>query len=197
MKWIMDKLSLLDSDLLVYINGIHSAWSDELMYDVSNTWFWLPLYILIFILVIRNYSLKNSLIIFVCTTILLLVTDQVCASVIRPWLGRLRPTHELDGIGDIIHIVHDYRGGKYGFPSCHAANSMAIAVYFSLFIKRNWFRLLIFAWVLVVSYSRIYLGVHYPGDILGGMMFGTLFAYILYRITQLLLKHIDHIHLLH
>lgn len=188
MSWIIEKLLDGDKDLLLGINGMNSSWADELMYAVSNTWFWLPLYILILILILRKFSLRNSIIIFIFTALLLVLTDQTCASLVRPWICRFRPTHEPGGLAEMIHTVHGYRGGKYGFPSCHAANSMAIAVYFSLFIKQNWFRFLIFAWILLVSYSRIYLGVHYPGDILGGMIFGTLYAYLLYRITLLLFK---------
>lgn len=96
-----------------------------------------------------------------------------CATLIRPEVCRLRPSNPENPLSEMVHIVGGYRGGSYGFPSCHAANSFALASFLTLLFANRKLSLFIFAWAVLNSYSRVYLGVHYPGDLLVGAIIGT------------------------
>lgn len=96
-----------------------------------------------------------------------------CATLIRPEVCRLRPSNPSNPLSEMVHIVGGYRGGSYGFPSCHAANSFALASFLTLLFANRKLSLFIFAWAVLNSYSRLYLGVHYPGDLLVGAIIGT------------------------
>lgn len=97
---------------------------------------------------------------------------SVC-TLIRPEVCRLRPSNPENPLSEMVHIVGGYRGGSYGFPSCHAANSFALASFLTLLFANRKLSLFIFAWAVLNSYSRVYLGVHYPGDLLVGAIIGT------------------------
>lgn len=101
------------------------------------------------------------------------IDTQVCATLIRPEVCRLRPSNPANPLSEMVHIVGGYRGGSYGFPSCHAANSFALASFLILLFANRKLSLFIFAWAVLNSYSRVYLGVHYPGDLLVGAIIGT------------------------
>ena len=119
--------------------------------------------------------------------ILITLSDSVAARVIKESVQRLRPTHN-PAIESLVHIVNDYRGGSYGFVSNHASNTFALAVFLSLLFRNRYFSIGILIWAAVVSYSRIYLGVHYPGDIIGGALLGVGWAYGVYWCLQRFLQ---------
>ena len=118
------------------------------------------------------------------------VAVNLCASIIRPAVQQLRPTNPDNPVSALLHIVHGYKGGKYGFPSCHAANSFAIAVFSTLWFQRKWMAVVLVAWALLECYTRLYLGVHYPSDIVFGMAIGSLIAYIVYILTKRIYSHL-------
>lgn len=176
MTWILG----LDESLLLFINGMHNPFFDSIMWTVSEKWVWIPFYLLLAYLIFRRGTWRNGTICLLMIALLITMTDQTCASLIRPMAERLRPSNPDNPVSGLIHLVNGYHGGRYGFPSCHAANSFALAVFLSLYFKRKAITTLMLAWAVLVSYSRVYLGVHYPGDILGGMAVGTSYAILLY-----------------
>lgn len=176
MTWILG----LDESLLLFINGMHNPFFDSIMWTVSEKWVWIPFYLLLAYLIFRRGTWRNGTICLLMIALLITMTDQTCASLIRPTAERLRPSNPDNPVSGLIHLVNGYHGGRYGFPSCHAANSFALSVFLSLYFKRKAITTLMLAWAVLVSYSRVYLGVHYPGDILAGMAVGTSYAILLY-----------------
>lgn len=180
----MNKLIEIDQAWLVAINGCHAEWADGLMWVVSGKWTWLPLYALLIGLLVWRFGWKRGLVMLVGFAAAVGLADFVSSGIIKPWVCRLRPTHE-PAIMDMLHIVRDYRGGMYGFVSSHAANTMACGLLFCLIWNQKdgsekpsyrWSWLLMI-WVAMNCYSRMYLGVHYLGDILGGLLVGSLIAW--------------------
>ncbi|MEA1886233.1 MAG: phosphatase PAP2 family protein [Bacteroidota bacterium] len=177
-------LEKLDQDLFLILNSIHSPWWDKFMVAVSGRLTWVPLYIIILVLLAIKYK-RSFLIIIPIVILTITASDQLSVHAFKEVFQRLRPCHEpmLEGL---VHTVNDRCGGLYGFVSSHAANSFAAAVLSLGLMKRKWFTVLILFWAALVSYSRIYLGVHYPGDIIGGAILGTLLAYGFFTLFRLL-----------
>ena len=118
-----------------------------------------------------------------------------CATLIRPEVCRLRPSNPENPLSEMVHIVGGYRGGSYGFPSCHAANSFALASFLTLLFANRKLSLFIFAWAVLNSYSRVYLGVHYPGDLLVGAIIGTAAGLAMAFVAGYVADRVDRPHL--
>lgn len=168
---MIESLNHLDQQLLLYLNSLHNSVWDSLMWQISGKYLWIPLYLGILAFIIIKYK-KQSWTIILAITLVILISDQVASSIIKPLVERFRPTHN-PSLAGLIHIVNDYTGGKYGFVSSHAANTFGLSLFLSLLFKNRVFTILIFIWAAIVSYSRIYLGVHYPGDIICGALVGV------------------------
>lgn len=165
----------LDQDLFLLLNAIHSPWWDKFMVLVSAKLTWVPLYIIILVLLAIRYK-RSFLIIIPIVILTITASDQLSVHAFKEVFQRLRPCHE-PSLAGLVHTVNSRCGGMYGFVSSHAANSFAVAVLSLGLVKKKWFTVLILFWAALVSYSRVYLGVHYPGDILGGAILGALLAY--------------------
>jgi undecaprenyl-diphosphatase len=147
---------------------------------VSNPFVWVPMYVALVYVLISNYSYRSVLMCALAVCVLILITDAFSSNVIRPFVGRLRPSNLNNPLSDVVHIVDGHRGGRFGFPSAHSGNAWAVAFFVAyLFRKRvlTWF---LCAWALLVCYSRLYLGVHYPGDLLGGLVLAFVGATLVY-----------------
>lgn len=201
----MDYLIHIDQQWLLAINGWHSEWADMLMWYISKSTTWLPLYALLVGLIVyrfgilspslcregrRGSSLLRVLIILAGFAVAVGVSDFVSSGIIKPWVCRLRPTHEPELAG-LIHLVNGYTGGLYGFVSSHAANTMACALLFALLYRNKYATVGLMLWVALNCYSRMYLGVHYPADIIGGLAIGALMATLTYGMVRRLVEHVD------
>lgn len=183
-------LSDIDARLLLIVNGAHSPFFDSVMWCISGRWIWVPFYAVLAYLLFRRMSWKRASICLVTIGLIILAADQTCATLIRPEIGRLRPANLNNPLSSFVHVVNGYRGGRYGFPSCHAANTFALAVFMSLVIRHKWFTVMMFSWAFIVSYSRMYLGVHYFGDLFCGATIGSLFAVLFYYLQNYLFKRL-------
>ena len=184
-------LSDIDARLLLIVNGAHSPFFDSVMWCISGRWIWVPFYAVLAYLLFRRMSWKRASICLVTIGLIILAADQTCATLIRPEIGRLRPANLNNPLSSFVHVVNGYRGGRYGFPSCHAANTFALAVFMSLVIRHKWFTVMMFSWAFIVSYSRMYLGVNYFGDLFCGATIGSLFAVLFYYLQNYLFKRLN------
>ena len=175
---MLEYLNHIDHSLFLFLNGKHNAFFDAFMAQTTKSMLWMPLYLIFLYLVIRQYKWKTMLVV-VMAALMLLVSDQL-ANLAKVTFERLRPSNEP---GLPVHIVNAYKGGLYGFYSSHASNTFSIAVFLVvLLIKRfKWIGWITLPWALLMSYTRIYLGVHFPGDILSGILMGCLIGYFFGR----------------
>jgi len=172
---MLDLLQHIDEKMLLAINGWHSPFFDDLMWWVSGKYSWMPLYLLLLGWLIYKYRLKS--IIFILSIILLITaSDQGSVHLFKNVFERLRPSHNPE-LRNIIHLVNNYRGGQFGFVSSHAANVFALVSFLIHFIKNRWVVILMFLVALLICYSRIYLGVHYPLDVIGGGIYGWILGF--------------------
>lgn len=184
---MLNWLEQTDQSLFLALNGCHNAFFDHFFWLVSGKYIWIPLYLFIAFLIIRKYK-KQSWIIILSAIMVVILTDQTSVHLFKNIFMRYRPSHNFDLQG-LIHLVNGYSGGLFGFVSSHAANSFGIAIFTALFLKNKWYWIFILLWAALVSYSRIYLGVHYPADIIGGMVLGFLWAVIIFLLISIILKY--------
>ena len=163
---------------MLFLNGMHSPFFDHIMWWFSDKYIWIPLYLIILFLYLRKFK-SAALWPVIITITAVALSDFISSHYIKEGIHRLRPDFDPE-IGPLIHTLKGYTGGLYGFVSSHSANSFALASSCLLFLKNRLFSIIIFIWAALVSYSRIYLGVHFPADVLCGAAFGTGLALILY-----------------
>src|SRR5690606_10267096 len=160
----------LDTELLLYINGINSPFGDYFFSMYTDIVIWVPMYILILYTIFKKHGMRGFWILLALVLVLTLC-DQISSSLITPAVAHLRPSSETSH-ECLIVLVNGYRRGRYGFISSHAAYSFGLAAFSALLFRRPAYTIFIFLWAIINSYSRMYLGVHYPGDILGGTILG-------------------------
>jgi undecaprenyl-diphosphatase len=183
---MIEFLNNLDTRLFIFLNSHHNNFWDIFFYCVSYKYTWIPLYLGILYFLTVKYK-KQTWILLLAVVVLIVLSDQIASGIIKNAVERLRPSHN-PALANIVHMVKGYRGGPYGFVSSHASNTFAIAVFTTLIFQNRLYGCCILIWAAVVSYSRIYLGVHYPGDVLGGAIIGISCGIFVYYITLKVLE---------
>lgn len=168
---LLSMLKAMDTMVFLTVNSHHNAYFDSVMWLVSGKLIWVPMYVSLFFVLLKNYSYKVVFAILLAIGVVILFTDSFTAQIIRPWVCRLRPSNLDNPMSSMVHIVDGYRGGAYGFPSNHASNTWGLAFFITFLFRRYKLTFFFFLWALLVCYSRMYLGVHYFGDLLiGGLL---------------------------
>ena len=185
---MLKQLIHIDTEILLAINGWHAPWADTLMWIISAKETWIPLYLLLIGLLVWRYRqpattrVKWMQKVPACVLMIVVIglavgaADFIASGILKDWVARPRPSRvpELEGV---LHLVNGYKSGRYGFVSSHAANTMACGLLFSLIWRKKITTCGLMLWVAANCYSRMYLGVHYPLDILGGLIVGALVAW--------------------
>lgn len=194
MNRMLEGLLHIDTEVLLAINGWHAPWADTLMWIISEKTTWFALYGWLIGLLIWKYRKPATGArwqwlqkVPVCAVIIVMIvlavgaSDFIASGILKPLVARPRPTRvaELEGV---LHLVNGYKSGRFGFVSSHAANTMACGLLFSLIWRKKITTVCLMLWVAMNCYSRMYLGVHYPLDIIGGLLVGSLMAVVAYRV---------------
>jgi undecaprenyl-diphosphatase len=180
---MLEQLLDYERDLFLMLNGGHSLFGDQFFWLFSGKMAWMPLAIVfIVVLLYKNKNRrKESLLILLAIALVVTLCDQFASGFCKPFFSRFRPTHHPEFMND-VQTVFMYHGGKYGFISSHAANAFGFVTYTALIFRYKIYTCVMFLWAAINAYSRIYLGVHFISDIIGGILAGVFFGWIVYRI---------------
>ena len=178
----MEYLNSIDTQLFLFLNGKHNAFFDPLMYWLSDKLVWVPMYLLIAFFIVKHYKM-NGIVMLLFVGIVIALCDQTASHLIKNAVLRLRPSHE-PTLNGMVHLSKAGAGGMYRFVSSHAANAFGLATFLYCALDRsfNILKYWLFIWAILVSYSRIYNGVHYPGDIIVAACIGILIGFIVSRV---------------
>jgi undecaprenyl-diphosphatase len=179
---MIEYLNDIDADALLAVNGLHDLFQDAFWWMVSAKWSSL-LMVLALVWILLRQNRRHALLVLAMLVLAVLMADQVSSGLIKHLVERLRPTHD-PSLESMVHVINGYRGGLYGFVSSHAANFFAVSTFLSLVMRQRWVAFSLFTWALLQCYSRMYLGVHYPGDILGGIVVGVLAGWLVWCIMR-------------
>ena len=184
---MIEQIVQWDKELLVALNGSSSLFLDGLMMTITETTTWIPLFICLLYAVVRNNTWRSSLFIIIMVALLVTLADQFSSGFCKPYFHRLRPSQSPD-LAAVIDLVNDYRGGLYGFISSHASNTFSVSVFFMLLFRSKKVSMILPIWPCLASYSRMYLGVHYPLDIAAGTLWGILCGVMVYGLYRWLAR---------
>ncbi len=178
LQWI----SKIDRQWLLAINSHHTAFLDNLMWFASGTFSWIPLYAFLLVLLVKKYKKEGWMLIALMVP-LVVISDQLASDLIKNLVQRPRPSHT-PGLENYLHYVNNYRGGLYGFVSSHAMNTFSLCFYILFTVRSDikWLHFLLFPWAIWVSYSRMYLGVHFPSDIIVPFFISIVLGYGMSRV---------------
>lgn len=185
---MIDQILQWDTEFFLFLNGLGTPTWDWFWLTYTSKFTWIPLYAFLLYLLFRQMSLKAFLTTIVMVALMILVADQT-SNLFKNGFHRLRPCHLAD-LDDTMRLVKSYCGGQYGFYSAHASNTMAVAFFIGLTLKKRFKYLLyiLIFWALLTSYSRIYIGVHYPLDVVVGMLLGVITGTIIYKLNGYLIQ---------
>lgn len=183
----MEQLIEFDKELFLLLNNLGNPVWDDFWNILTNKWSSIPLYAVLIYLLYKSLGLKGAIISIILVAGMITITDQL-ANVFKDAFQRPRPCRQ-EGVMEFARFIAE-RCGRYGYFSAHAASSAALAIYMGLMLKPFYSKIfpILIIWAAMVAYSRIYVGVHYPGDILTGMLLGVIVGWIFYKIQQSLLR---------
>lgn len=180
-------INQLDHTLTLLINGSDSIFWDNVMYTVTNTFSWSMVIVALLVIIFKNNSIKNTLIILLTIALLIFVADRICSGLVKPMVARWRPAQDPQ-LMYMVDVVRGYRGGRFGFFSGHACNTICMAVFLSMLFRSAKVTLVLIFWSLTTTFTRLYLGVHYLGDVCVGwcvgVILGLLFYYLMRRFQR-------------
>ena len=186
LQWLID----LDRRMLLALNGSDSLFLDGVMKIYTTTVVWVPVALVLLFIVLKNNTPRTALLTVIAVALVIVATDQVSSHLIKPLVGRLRPCND-PAIMHLIDTANGYRSGGYSFTSSHACNSFGIFAIVSLIIRHRGLSLTLLLWAIINSFSRIYLGVHYPGDILCGALLGAAIGLLIYLVYSFIHKRVE------
>jgi undecaprenyl-diphosphatase len=180
---MLNELIHKDIELLIYLNNLGTTQWDGFWLFITNKFSAIPLYLLLLYFTYKYFGLKKTLLILVAVALLITITDQT-SNLFKYGFKRLRPCHNED-ISHLVRLVKSSCGGKFSYFSAHAANSMSVAVFFGMLFKKysNYWLVFLISWALLVGYSRIYIGVHFPLDVITGIAFGIIYGLLIYAVS--------------
>jgi Membrane-associated phospholipid phosphatase len=184
---MQSKILPYEENLFFLINGTRSHFEDNVMWLFSSIKIWIPLAVFIIFMIIYKKSWKQCLPVLIAMILVFVLCDQLSSHIIKPLFARPRPTH-YPGIMEHVRTLYNYTGGKYGFISGHATNSFGFITFTALLFKNKLYSIVAISWAVIVSYSRIYLGVHFVSDITGGMITGIIIGFFIYKLYYLFQK---------
>lgn len=177
---MIDWLEQMDQAMVIAVNQWHHPILDDIMWNISGKWQWIPLYVYLLYMMIKKYDQK-VLWPILSVVMVIVLTDQTSVHLFKEVFQRYRPCHHLE-LKPVLELVHNKCGGKYGFVSSHAANSFGLAVIMTLLFKeKRGFVVLLLIWASVVAFSRVYMAVHYVSDVFFGALLGALLAFMVHR----------------
>lgn len=185
---MLETFDQIDRELFYVLNGFHNPWLDVMMWYISKMEIWLPVYALMIYSLYRKYRVAAFVLAMLCVVFLLFITDFTAVHLIKNTVMRLRPSQNPETM-DRVNLVMDemgvyYRGGQFGFFSNHASNFFGIVTFYLMSTRpiSRWIVGSFYCWAMLIGYSRIYLGVHYPGDVLAGALFGVMAGWLVARL---------------
>ncbi len=179
----METLQQFDASIFTALNSFHASYFDSFMWLVTKIGTWLPMILMLLYMLYFKKGWRRTITVLLAIALVILIADRVSAGIIKPLVERARPSHNPD-LQSTIHIVNGYRGGAFGFVSSHASNCFGIALLLAMIFKNRAFTWTMVVWATLMCYSRIYLGVHYPGDIVCGAILGFAAAWIVNKLLQ-------------
>lgn len=180
---MLEQLLVFEREAFFALNGSSSPYWDRFMWLFSSKAVWVPLALFIVGLLVYKKNWREWLLVLAALALVITFCDQFASGVCKPLFTRFRPTHHPDFM-EQVKVVFDYRGGRYGFISSHAANAFGFATFMTLLFRYKWLSLSLFVWAVVNTYSRIYLGVHFISDVVPGMLAGIFFGFVTYSIYR-------------
>ncbi len=180
---MFEQLDSIDRSITLFLNGSHSLFLDNIIMVATSTWVWIPIGVMMIYVVYHNLTLRDFGMVMLMFFLCVLISDQVSSSIVKPLVHRWRPTQNPEFMY-LVDVVNNYRGGRFGFYSAHASNTFTVAIFFSRLFGDKMVRLLMVSWALLNCYTRVYLGVHYFGDIVVGTCFGLLWGNLLYAVYE-------------